>query len=133
MMVGGGRDYLVDSGNSGDDGASAPKSSADGKGGRPPGGGDPCDIRGTGVLRSPDPQIVATLNVGDEVRVGVVAVNGIEVLTVSDASGKSIGVLDIPSEGDIVACAKQGNGYGGRIAKKQGGAISVSVQRTSTK
>ena len=111
----------------------AAKSPPKGEGGRISGQGDPCDIRGVGVLRSPDPAKVANLSVGDDVRIGVVTVNGVEVLAVSDTGGNSIGVLDIPSEGEIVDCAKRGNGYGGRIAKKQGGAISVSVQRTSTK
>ena len=91
---------------------------------------DPCDIREQGVLRSPNSVTIANVSVGDPVTIRAVIIQGAEVLVV-DAKGVRLGVLDTPSEAEILECMKLGNSYAGAIVQKQGGAVSVSVNRAA--
>jgi hypothetical protein len=90
--------------------------------------GDPCNIRERAVLRSPVPAAIAGVSVGDQVTIRPVVVNGTEVL-IAEANGVRLGVVDAPSEASLLDCIKAGNSYGGVISQKQGGAVSVTIQR----
>jgi hypothetical protein len=91
-------------------------------------GQDPCDIREQAVVRSPVPAAVAKVSVGDLVTIGSVNIGGADVL-VAEANGVRLGVVDAPSEAAFLDCIKAGNSYGGTIAQKQGGAVSVAIRR----
>ena len=135
-MNGGGGDYYSDEGEKRSPTASSnsptlpPKSPnpQQGKGGGDVRANDPCDIREQAVLRSPNPAAVANVSVGDPVTIRSVTVQGADVL-VAEANGVRLGVVDAPSEAALLDCIKAGNSYGGVIAQKQGGAVSVSIRR----
>ncbi len=97
-------------------------------GGGAPRGQDPCDIREQAVLRSPIPAAIAKVSVGDPVTIRSVNIGGADVL-VAEANGARLGVVDAPNEAALLECMKAGNSYGGTIAQKQGGAISVAIRR----
>jgi hypothetical protein len=131
---GGGGDYYSDYGENRSPTASSntpttpPRSPnpQQGKGGGVPHTEDPCDIREQAVMRSPNPGAVANVSVGDPVTIRSININGADVL-VAEANGVRLGVVDAPSEAALLDCMKAGNSYGGTIAQKQGGAVSVAI------
>ena len=102
-----------------------------GAGGGAGGSADYCDIRDTGVLRSPAPNVVKHLNLNDLLDVGIEEVEGVSVLISKDASGVILGVIDCRFEQAIIKCISEGHRYRARVDGKQGGAITVGINRIS--
>lgn len=137
MSGGGGRDdgYQVPrparpAQGAGEDGAkgTTPTSGGGGDGG---GGGaaDPCDIVQTAALNSPQPAVVATLNVGDVLNVVLGGTASRPVLEVRAASGAIAGSLTHRGHVAIIDCITAGHQYEAVVVQKSGGIVTVRVQR----
>lgn len=111
--------------------AGRPPVKGSGGGGGPGGGTDPCGIRESGILRSPDPSVVRRLRLGDELDVIVQDVSGVYVLVAVAPDGSVVGAIDCRSEQQLVECIEQGNAYAARIDTLSGGVVAVGIRRTA--
>lgn len=133
-MSGGG-----DGGGGRDDGYQAPRptrpntagsgTASSGAGGSGSAGLDPCDIVQTAALNSPQPTVVARLNIGDALNVVLGGTSARPVLEVRDASGAVAGSLTHRGHVAIIDCINQGNSYVAVVVQKSGGMVTVRVQR----
>lgn len=109
--------------------AAKPPAMGSGSGGGGGGGTDPCDIRESGVLRSPDPAVVRRLRQGDDLGVITQDVRGVSVLVAVAEDGSIAGAIDCRSEQQIVDCIAQGSTYAARIDTLSGGVVAVGIRR----
>lgn len=102
----------------------------DGGGGGGGGGGgdtDPCDIVETVPLNSPQPAIVATLNVGDVLDVVLVTTGPRPVLEVQRV-GQRAGALTHRNHLRLINCITDGRTYQAVVVRRSGGAVEVRVE-----
>ena len=140
MSGGGGRDdgYQTPrpaspgpTGDKGNGGGATPTGAGSGVGGGGGGGGasDPCDIVQTAALNSPQPAVVAGLNVGDVLDVMLGGTAARPVLEVRTPGGAIAGSLTHRGHVAIIDCIAAGNQYVAIVVQKSGGIVTVRVQR----
>ena len=101
---------------------------SDGGGGSGGGGiTDPCDIIETVPLNSPQPAVVATLNVGDVMDVSLDTSAARPVLEVQHL-GRRAGALTHRNHLRLINCISGGRTYQAVVVRKSGGAIEVRVE-----
>ena len=100
---------------------------AGGGGGGGGGGADVCDIVETVPLNSPQPAVVATMNVGDVLGVVLVTSGPRPVLEVQ-RSGQRAGALTHRNHLRLIHCITSGRSYQAVVVRKSGGAVEVRVE-----
>lgn len=90
---------------------------------------DPCDIVQTAALNSPQPTVIARLNVGDVLSVVLGGTPARPILEVRDGSGAVAGSLTHRGHVAIIDCINRGNVYIAVVVEKTGGMVTVRVQR----
>lgn len=99
-----------------------------GSGGGGPGYSSPCDtLRFDLQLSSPQPLVVATLNVGDVLTIAVVQMNGHVIVQVL-SNGQPAGGLTGPEATRLRNCIDQGHNYTATVLQITGGQVRVRVE-----
>ncbi len=99
-----------------------------GSGGGGPGYSSPCDtLRFDLQLSSPQPPVVATLNVGDVLAIVVAQMNGHVVVQVL-SNGQPAGGLTGPEATRLRNCIDQGHNYTATVLQIIGGQVRVRVE-----
>jgi hypothetical protein len=98
-----------------------------GEGGGGGGEPDPCDIVEIAPLNSPQPAIVATINVGDVLQVNLNRQGAHPVLEVL-AGGHRVGALTHRNHVRIIACIDAGRSYQAVVMTKRGGSVEVRIE-----
>ena len=104
-----------------------PTDGSGGGGGGGGGGADPCDIVETVPLNSPQPAVVATLNIGDVLDVVLVTTGPRPVLEVQ-RTGQRAGALTHRNHLRLINCITNGRTYRAVVVRKSGGAVEVRVE-----
>jgi hypothetical protein len=99
-----------------------------GGGGGGQGGTDPCDIVEIAPLNSPQPAVVATLNVGDVLAVNLNRQGPNPVLEVLDGGGRRAGALTHRNHVHLIACIDAGRAYRAVVVSKRGGSVEVRIE-----
>ena len=98
-----------------------------GGGGGGSGAPDPCDIVEIAPLNSPQPAVVATLNIGDVLQVNLNRQGAHPVLEVL-AGGQRAGALTHRNHVRIIACIDAGISYQAVVMSKRGGSVEVRIE-----
>lgn len=107
------------------DPAKAGSGGGGGEGGLP----DPCDIAQTAPLNSPQPAVVAGLNVGDVLLVELGGDAARPVLEVRTAANAIAGSLTHRGHLAVILCIEAGNAYEAVVMERSGGIVTVRIQR----
>lgn len=98
-------------------------------GGGAGGGSDPCAIRETTVLNSPNRSVVSTLRVGDVLEV-VVPTGNVVRLVARTSGGAIAGSITSGAMNQIIRCIQVGRTYEARVQSVSGGQVRVEVAST---
>lgn len=104
-----------------------------GRGGGGGGGGDPdpetpCDrLRFSAQLTSPQPQVVATLSVGEVLDIATASMRGQVVVQVLK-HGQVAGGLTGPEASSLRRCMDEGHDYNATVQSVNGGQVRVRVE-----
>lgn len=91
-------------------------------------GPDPCDIVEIVPLNSPQPAVIATLNVGDVLAVNLNRAGPNPVLEVLAPGGQRAGALTHRNHVRIIGCIDAGRTYQAVVMSIRGGSVEVRVE-----
>jgi hypothetical protein len=87
-----------------------------------------CDSVRTAPLNSPQPGVVANLNVNDRLFVVLDKTTGRSVLQVRDAQGNIAGSLTFLGHLSLIDCIEQGYSYEAVVLSIAGGAVQLRIE-----